>query len=420
MRIRILPGYVSGFIQAPASKSVMQRACALALLHTGTTRIHNFGNSADDKAALEIIKDLGAKIKYISGDCIEIISAGIHPISNTLHCGESGLSMRMFTSIAALSSKKITISGSGSLTKRPMYFFEDTLPQLHVRIKTNAGNLPIEVQGPMQPKNIKVDGSLSSQFLTGLLISMAHSAVVKTEIEVSHLNSKPYIDITLQILKEFGYLVDHRDYKTFTITPVKKEKSNIDFTVEGDWSSASFLFVAAAIHGDVTVSGLQINSQQADKDILKVLELAGAKVIIQQNSIRVIKNILRAFQFDATHCPDLFPPIVALAAYCPGETIITGIERLFYKETNRAETLKAEFEKLGVHISLHQNSMAIQGGSQINSCSTYSHHDHRIAMALAIVATAAKEPILIDDAEAVNKSYPRFFNDLESLKTTNE
>ncbi len=420
MKISIRPGYISGTLQAPASKSVMQRACALALLHTGITRIHNAGNSADDKAALAIIKNLGANIKYLPGACIEIVSTGIHPISQILDCGESGLSMRMFTSIAALSSKKMTITGSGSLTKRPMYFFEDTLPQLQVKIKTNAGKLPIEVQGPMQPKNIKVDGSLSSQFLTGLLISLAHAATKSTEIEVSHLSSKPYIDITLQLLQEFGYRVVHRDYRLFSITPQKKEKKEIDFTVEGDWSSASFLFVAAAILGDITVTGLNIHSYQADKDILKVLELAGAQVTIQPECIRVIKDQLRPFQFDATHCPDLFPPIVALAAYCPGETVIQGIERLFYKESNRAETLKIEFEKLGIPISLHQNSMTIQGGTQILAATTDSHQDHRIAMALAVVATAAREPIMISDAEAVNKSYPRFFDDLDSLKLANE
>src|SRR5215217_6258891 len=163
MQAIIQPSKISGTITAPASKSAMQRACAAALIKTGKTILHNPGISADDKAALDIIYQLGAKIENIN-DTIVINSNGVRPVSNTINCGESGLSVRMFTPIAALSDQSITINGSGSLVKRPLSFFNEVLPQLEVKCTSNDGFLPLHVQGPLQPKNIEVDGSLSSQF----------------------------------------------------------------------------------------------------------------------------------------------------------------------------------------------------------------------------------------------------------------
>ncbi|HTM92985.1 MAG TPA: hypothetical protein VL095_11225, partial [Flavisolibacter sp.] len=173
MQAIVQPSKLKGTITAPASKSAMQRACAAALLKGGITILHNAGVSDDDKAALDIIQQLGATVKH-EGDTVVIESeGGVHPVSDEINCGESGLSVRMFTSIAALSEKEITVTGKGSLVKRPLSFFNEVLPQLDVQCESNNGLLPLKIKGPLQPKNIEVDGSLSSQFLTGLLFAYA-------------------------------------------------------------------------------------------------------------------------------------------------------------------------------------------------------------------------------------------------------
>ena len=184
MKVTIQPSQLKGIIQAPASKSSMQRACAAALLNIGETSIYNPGHSNDDKAALEIIQKLGAAVEF-RGDDLLINSAGVNPVAEEINCGESGLGIRMFTPLVALTNKKIIINGSGSLLTRPMDFFDEILPQLGVKVKTNEGKLPIEIQGPLQPATIEVDGSLSSQFLTGLLLAYAAAGAKDVSIKVN-------------------------------------------------------------------------------------------------------------------------------------------------------------------------------------------------------------------------------------------
>ncbi|MCY7310086.1 MAG: 3-phosphoshikimate 1-carboxyvinyltransferase, partial [Chitinophagaceae bacterium] len=186
MIVTIHPSQLKGIIQAPASKSSMQRALAAALLTKGTSTISNPGHSNDDKAALKVIKAMGAEVE-INNEELIINSSGVNPSSNEINCGESGLSIRMFTPIVALSEKEITINGEGSLLTRPMDFFDEILPQLNVKIKSNGGKLPLVILGPLQPANIEVDGSLSSQFLTGLLMAYAASDAKDVSIKVNNL-----------------------------------------------------------------------------------------------------------------------------------------------------------------------------------------------------------------------------------------
>jgi 3-phosphoshikimate 1-carboxyvinyltransferase len=187
--------------------------------------------------------------------------------------------------------------------------------------------------------------------------------------------------------------------------------------VEGDWSSASFLLVAGAIAGDIKLNGVDIDSCQADKNIIQALYDCGADVAIHKREITVKKNKLKAFDFDATHCPDLFPPMVALAAYCDGTTTIKGVNRLLFKESNRAIALRDEFKKMNVEVVLDGDIMTINGSKKINGATVSSHHDHRIAMATAVAALGAKGNTIIQDAEAINKSYPGFYKDLKEIKT---
>jgi len=394
----------------------MQRACAAALVRKGESVISNPGISNDDKAALGIIKNLGAKWEMKDGQLI-VKSEGVKPVANEVNCGESGLSIRMFSPIVALSEKPITINGSGSLSTRPMDFFDEVLPQLGVEIKSKNGKLPLEVKGPLQPATIHIDGSLSSQFLTGLLMAYAASNSGGKSIIVNNLKSKPYIDLTLKVMSDFGLNVPiNHKYESFEFIASNSEQpAMINYTVEGDWSGASFLLVAGAISGEITVKGLDVFSTQADKAILQALISAEAKMSIEEKQIIIGPAKLKAFHFNATDCPDLFPPLVALASYCEGKTSIEGVSRLAHKESNRGLTLQQEFAKMGVKIDLQDDLMIVHGGNGVKGATTHSHHDHRIAMACAVAGLKAEGETIIEEAEAINKSYPNFYEHIKQL-----
>jgi 3-phosphoshikimate 1-carboxyvinyltransferase len=421
MQVTISPSEVKGTISAPASKSAMQRACAAALLRGGKTILHNPGVSNDDEAALDIITQLGALVRKVN-DTVEIESKGVQPVNNEINCGESGLSARMFTSVAALSKTPITVTGKGSLVKRPFSFFTEVLPQLGVECESKEGLLPLRIKGPLQPSNVEIDGSLSSQFLTGLLFAFSAADASDVAITVRNLNSKPYIDLTLQVMKDFGLPVPlNNNYESFyfpATTNTQSTNQPINYSVEGDWSGGAFLLVAGAIAGDIMVKGLNVFSTQADKAILQALMQSGTNISIEEEQIHVRKSRLKPFHFNATDCPDLFPPLVALAAYCDGTSVIEGIHRLTHKESNRALTLQEEFAKLGVEITFQEDYMLVKGGGKLNGAEVHSRHDHRIAMACAVAALGAEGEVTVEEAEAVNKSYPQFWEHIQKLSAT--
>ncbi|MGF2412266.1 3-phosphoshikimate 1-carboxyvinyltransferase [Ferruginibacter sp.] len=420
MKVVVKPSIINGALIAPTSKSSMQRACAAALLNDGETVINNPGKSNDDLAALDIIQKLGAAITVNDRERIVIAAKGIQPVSGEISCGESGLSIRMFTPIAALSDQSITINGTGSLLKRPMDFFDEIFPQLGIAVASNKGMLPIKIKGPLQPKDITIDGSLSSQFLTGLLFAFAKAATHPVTITVNNLKSKPYIDLTLQVMKHFGYVVENNNYESFVISPKVLNPKPLNYTVEGDWSGGAFLLVAGAIAGKIVVKGLDPFSTQADKAILQAIIASGATISIEEKQIEIAPPVtglsaLKPFHFNATDCPDLFPPLVALAAYCNGTSVIEGVSRLAHKESDRGLTLQEEFAKMGVEIILQDDLMMIKGGEGLKAAAVHSRHDHRIAMACAVAALKATGETSIEEAEAINKSYPDFYEHLQLL-----
>jgi 3-phosphoshikimate 1-carboxyvinyltransferase len=417
MIVTIYPSLIQGSIRSPRSKSDMQRACAAALLREGVTTIVDPGMSNDDLAALDVIAKLGASVQDFD-DKIIVTSNGVHPHQNEINCGESGLGIRMFTPIAALSEADLTIIGKGSLVNRPMDFFDEIFPQLGITIATQAGKLPLHVKGPLVPKNIVVDGSLSSQFLTGLLMAYSASNAKGVTIEVRDLKSKPYIDLTLRVLHDFGMkvpVVENHEFFAFSADDHCQPKGDFSYEIEGDWSGAAFLFVAGAINNPIVIEGMRADSVQADMKILEAIKDAGALLRQEGNRFEVSPAKLHAFEFDATECPDLFPPLVALAAYCKGVTKIKGVNRLTHKESNRGLTLQDIFGKMGIQIELEGDIMLVHGGVQIKGAKVHSHHDHRIAMAAAVAALGADGPVEIADAEAIDKSYPAFYNDLKLL-----
>ncbi len=404
------PSAVNGKVKAPASKSMTQRAIAAALLADGQSTIHNPSYCDDSLAAMSIAVGLGARVDPRVNE-LDITGSAILK-ETKLNCGESGLAIRMFSPIAALYPVEITLVGANSLKKRPMFMIEEALTQLGVKCTSSQGFLPLIIHGPVKGGSCEIDGSVSSQLLTGLLMALP-LAINNSEIKVNNLKSKPYIDMTIGLLKSFGIEVHNSDYKVFHI-PGKQKYIPHSYTVEGDWSGGSFLLVAGAINGQLKIDGLHQNSLQSDRAIMEALKKAGAGIEISDNQISISKSDLNAFDFDATESPDLFPPLVTLAAYSGGISRIKGVSRLIYKESDRAKTLQEEFGKMKIGIEIQDDTMLITGG-QPEGAHVESHDDHRIAMALAVAALGAKGRTYIRDSQCVAKSYTNFFDDLRHL-----
>jgi 3-phosphoshikimate 1-carboxyvinyltransferase len=404
------PSAIKGTIKAPSSKSMTQRAIAAALLANGQSIIYNPSYCDDSLAAMSIAVGLGARVVPKADELLITGSAVLK--EHKLNCGESGLAIRMFSPIAALYPVEITMAGANSLKKRPMSMIVDALIQLGVKCSSHGGFPPLTIHGPIEGGRCEIDGSVSSQLLTGLLMALP-LAVKNSVIKVNNLKSRPYIDMTIQILNSFGIIVHNNDYSTFQV-PGNQKYTPGNYIVEGDWSGGAFLLVAGAINGHITVKGLQSDSKQSDMAIVGALDKAGAKIKRDGNEISISKSILKAFDFDATESPDLFPPLVALASYCTGTSTIKGVSRLIYKESNRATALQTEFRKLGLKVEIKDDVMSVTGGRP-KGAHVESHEDHRIAMAVAVAALGSEGRVYIRDSQCVAKSYPEFFDDLRLL-----
>jgi len=413
MKITVHPSSISGKVTAPASKSLTQRAIAAGLLASGTTVVRNPSFCNDSLAAIKMAEALGAIVS--TDDDMITVKAGLRPASPvTLHCGESGLAMRMFAPIATALGSQTIITGEGSLTGRPVGMIGEALSQFGVTVTTNNGFLPMTISGMINGGTATIDGSTGSQLLTGLLMALP---LLKSdsELTVHHLKSKPYISLTQQLLSDFGIKVENHEFKRFYIPGNQLYRAH-EYTVEGDWSSAAFLLIAGAVAGEVTVSNLKCDSSQADRMVLDALIKAGVKLTKQDNQVKAARSDLKAFTFDATDSPDLFPPLAALSSYCRGISRIKGVSRLAHKESDRSKAIIQVLNELHINAYVEGDSMFIEGGD-VRGTGVSSHNDHRIVMMEAVMALGCSGEVGITGAEAVSKSYPEFFEALQGLGT---
>lgn len=424
------PSAVGGRIRAPASKSAMQRALACAAMAQGVSTITNPTWCADSLAAMRVATALGASVERL--DDRVVVRGGLFGSgSGTIvaSCGESGLCLRMFSAIASLSPVEVELRGEGSLALRPVGMVEAPLSALGVRCSTNGGLQPVLVRGPLHAGRVTVDGSESSQFITGLLLALP-MAGGDSVVTVERLASRGYVDLTLDIMRSFGAdAVRDSSFSEFSVRGVPYRPTM--YEVEGDWSGAAFLLVAGAIASGaqgLEVVGLQAGSSQPDRAVIDALKLAGARVEGVPGGYRVSAAPLRSFSFDATDCPDLFPPLVALGSRCAGVTELRGASRLRAKESDRAAALSEEFGKLGLRVDVDGDLMTVHGlggGAapggpdmpRLSAGTVSSRGDHRIAMAAAVAALSGAGPVLVDGAGCVSKSWPEFFDVLDCIST---
>ncbi|MFH0885313.1 MAG: 3-phosphoshikimate 1-carboxyvinyltransferase [Candidatus Micrarchaeota archaeon] len=407
----IRPGAVEGAVRAPPSKSMMQRAVIIAALAEGESLITNPTFCDDAIATMNVAEALGAQIAR--GPEGVMVQGGGKPKCGVLDCGESGTCMRMISAVAALFDKEFTVTGKGSLQKRPVGMIEEPLRALGAECKTAGGLPPIRIKGPIHGGKVRVDGSVSSQFVSGLLMALP-LCKEDSEVEVFDLKSNAYVSMTQSLMFLFGVSIyPDESMERFLINGGQRYKAR-RYGVEGDWSGAAFLLVAGAISGSVRMERL-VSGIQPDQGIRDALFQAGADIVSEDDSTRARGGNLRAFEFDATGCPDLFPPLAVLACNCRGKTVITGASRLKHKESDRAAVLAGELGRLGADIKVIGDRMEIAGkklaGGRIDP-----HGDHRIAMAGAIAALNSEKGVEIIDERCVSKSYPGFFEDLESLR----
>jgi 3-phosphoshikimate 1-carboxyvinyltransferase len=414
MDVLVSPSVLTGTVRVPSSKSHFIRAVAAAMLCRGRSAIVHPSACDDAVAMLNVACAWGANVT-VEDDSIHIEGTPVFEGEGIFDCGESALAARMMLAIGALRNGKVTVTGKGTLLKRNLGDVAGVLKQLGVRVENEGNTLPVRVQGPMAGGKVVADGSHSSQFVSGLLMALP-LAKSDSVLVVKNLKSRPYVDLTLDVLHAFGIKTEVTDGDVFYIKGGQAYRQTT-INTEGDWSGGAFLLVAAAIKGiRLRIEGLDVASKQADKAVLVALNRAGARIEHTEGAIIIGASHLNGFHFDATHSPDLFPPLAVLAAYCNGKSVIKGVGRLKHKESDRAEALVTELSKLGVKIAIDGDEMMIIG-SEVTGGTVSSHHDHRLAMAAAVAALGAGDDVLIKDAGCVSKSWPGFFDRLRALGT---
>lgn len=402
MDILITPSPISGSIEGIASKSFAHRALICACLAEDKSEIRINTSSADIEATVSCLRLLGAGID-INGSVYTVTPFDFSRKKAEINCNESGSTLRFLLPVICALGVNTKINAGGRLPERPLSPLKEELIRMGAEI---SDSLPLEVSGKINAGEFTLKGDVSSQFVTGLLMALSHLGGGKINL-LPPVQSRPYIDITLEVLRTFGADIKEEN-NTFYIN--KAPLTGCDFTVEADWSNAAFPLCMGA-----EVTGLNPDSVQGDKAILDVLRNMGAVISENGGSFKADVSSLCGCRIDASDIPDAVPVIAAIASTAEGETVIYNGERLRIKESDRIQTTCEMLRSLGADITETADGMIIKGKEILSGGETDSFNDHRIAMAASVAACRCKNPVIIRNAEAVNKSYPEFFNDYNKL-----
>ena len=421
MRLRITPSAVGGTVSAPPSKSYTHRALILGSLAQGETVIENFLRSDDTQYTIDACRSLGVNIQS-EGETLRVTGTGgqfpVTPEPKRIFVGNSGSTIRMAASLAALIPARVVFDGEARLCQRPIGDLLSALNSLGVQASSVNGNNcpPIEVQGgKLLGGEILVSGMASSQHISSLLMVAPYAERWVTLKITDGLRSKPYVDITIDAMRQFGIAVENHNYEEFIVKNGQKYKGR-HYRVEGDYSSVAYFFAMAAIgQGAVAVGNLNANSVQGDRHFLDILSEMGCLINYREGQVKVIREReLTGITVDLGDYPDIVQPLAVVAAYAKGETKITNIGHLRYKESDRINNTAAELGKMGIQVDVTEDTMSISGGKPKGAIiDTYG--DHRMAMSFAVAALFADGDTVINGAESVTKSYPEFFADLARI-----
>lgn len=400
---------LGGEIRIPSSKSMSHRAVIAASLANGVSRLSGVLESVDLTATIEGLKAFGV---HIEKEEQLTVTGGLKGLGGNVECHESGSTIRFLIPISLLTEKTYSFVGKGKLVERPLGLYSDLFQEKGISC-TYDGKLPFTCKGPIESGLFKVRGDVSSQFITGLLYTLPLLDGDST-IEITHVfESKPYVDLTLEMLNHFGINI-HETEKGYFV-PGNQSYRATDLTIEGDYSQAAFWIVAGLLKGNLQLSNLRMASKQGDKAIVDIAKAMGGRLEENEAGILVSESETRGTLIDAAQIPDLVPILAVLASVSKGETRIFNAERVRIKESDRLLAIATELKKMGAQIEERPDGLVIQGVDRLKGAEVDAWNDHRIAMALTIASLKADGTVVLSGAESVSKSYPHFFEDFKAL-----
>ena len=410
--VKFSPFVPNGTVNVPPSKSDVHRAIICAAMANGVSRISPVALSNDIKATIGCIKALGADA-VLENNVLTVDGTNMYKNKTALlDCGESGSTLRFFIPIAAVGNINATFVGKGKLPQRPIGIFTEALPKAGTVCKTEGG-LPLEIKGQRKSGIFEIPGNVSSQFITGLLLALPILEGDSEIVLTSPLESVGYIAMTIRTMKQFGVNIQATE-KGWHIKGGQSYKT-CDYTTDGDWSQAAFFMVLGAVSGKVTVKGVAKDSTQGDKKCAEILARFGAKVTQLDNEVTVEKGELKAITIDASQIPDLVPVLSVCAAFAEGTTKIINAERLRIKECDRLKATAELLNNLGGKVKELSDGLEITGVSSLKGGNINGYNDHRIVMSAAVCAARSDEDITATFAMSINKSYPDFYIDYNSI-----
>lgn len=428
MDMRVMPSEIGGSIEAVASKSEAHRLLICSAFADAPTKISCNTSSQDIDATVDCLRALGAQVTR-TPEGFEVAPAGDPTPGALLDCGESGSTERFLLPIACVLGRGAALTGRGRLAARPLSPLYEEL-EAHGAELSPQGAFPLEVSGKAAGGRYTIAGNVSSQFISGLLMAAPLAGEAVEVFVTAPVESLPYIDITCAAMAEFGVEVARRKHEEaaeggmvsgllFSVARGSRYHTPGKVRVGGDWSNAAFWLAAGALNpAGIEVKGLDLRSHQGDRAILGALALLGARVERGEDSVCVSPDVLRGCRLDVHSCPDLVPPLAAVAALAQGTTAIVGAGRLRIKESDRLQTVSDAVNALGGRVTQTDDGLRIEGVGSLAGGTVDAANDHRIAMMSAVLASTATGPTTIRGAQCVAKSYPAFFEDLSSLGGT--
>lgn len=418
MNAKLYVSHLAGAAPVPPSKSAAHRAVLCAGLAAGVSHIEGIEYSEDIRATLDAVRQLGAKVAE-GEHSVEITGCGgsFATVTHPVYCRESGSTLRFLIPVFSMTAQKVRFQGAQRLFERPQHVYQGVFARQGLRFEQADGQ--ITLFGRLSPGEFVLPGDVSSQFISGLLFAaplMEGDSIVRV---TPPFESKSYVAMTLETLKRFGVrtrVTATKDGNTNYLIPGGQGYRAADFTVESDYSQAAFPAVLGTLLGDITLTGLSADTRQGDRVILDLLKACGARIKTEGGALHFERSLLRAGGIDLADCPDLGPILIVLACFCSGTTVITNTRRLRLKESDRVAAMQQELAKMGANITSDENTVTIVGGPLHAAAEPlWGHGDHRVVMSLAVAAFGAGVPALIAGAEAVNKSWPTFFEMLRAL-----